>query len=171
MKIEVVDHAGDPGVAAYSSSLQALGMAHEILQHDEIRDFRHALEIMPLELADCVPTLLTMADGVPLVVVVRGDRKADFKFLKKTLAIKDLRMATPAEFTALTRLPVGTARVFNPGLRTVLDSSLLEREFAIGGSGSFCYSIRYRCADLHRIPGGEFLDVAGPGTRRRLSEH
>lgn len=165
MEIECVGEASDPGVAAYCRRLQALGIDHELLRHAEIRDFRAALKAMHLAAADCVPTLLTMADGVPLVAAVRGDRRADFKSLKKALGIKDLRMARPEEFTAITGLPLGAARVVNPGLRTVLDERLLEREFVVGGSGSFCYSIRYRCAHLHRIPDSAFMDLTGAGTQ------
>jgi prolyl-tRNA editing enzyme YbaK/EbsC (Cys-tRNA(Pro) deacylase) len=73
--------------------------------------------------------------------------------------VRDLRMATPEEFTQETGLPVGAARVYNPGMRTVLDTRLFEREYLTGGSGRFDRSVRVRTADLRRLPDSMVADV------------
>lgn len=92
-------------------------------------------------------------------MVIRGDIRADFKKIKKTFGIKNLRMATPEEFTELTGLPVGTARVYNPGMRTILATQVFEKEYLTGGSGRFDCSIKVRTSDLRKIPDGAVADI------------
>jgi prolyl-tRNA editing enzyme YbaK/EbsC (Cys-tRNA(Pro) deacylase) len=147
-------------VLAYCEALDRLGIGHQRIAHRPIRDYRELLAELRLTPAECVPTLIALADGAPLVIVLRGDHRVDFKGLKKRLAIGDLRLATPEEFAELTGLPPGAARVYNPGMRTVLEAQLLERDWATGGSGDFGCSIRYRTSDLLKIPGSELMEFA-----------
>ena len=80
--------------------------------------------------------------------------------MKKAFHVKDLRMATSEEFTKLTGLSVGTARVYIPGVQTVLDTKVFEKEYATGGSGHFDCSIRVKTADLRKLPGSAVVDMS-----------
>ena len=142
----------------YITQLEDLNIYHEIILHPETQDYRsviahiNRLSSDVITLSDCIPTLIMKSDGHFMAVVTTGDRKVDFRKVKNRLKIRDLRLATPTEFVAATGVPVGAARVYTPGLQTVLDKKIFEKEFLIGGSGNFCSSIRYRTKDLLNIP-------------------
>jgi prolyl-tRNA editing enzyme YbaK/EbsC (Cys-tRNA(Pro) deacylase) len=150
-------------VAAYCERLHALGIDARAVPHRAVRDYREVLEELGVTATDCAPTLLLMVDGQPLLVVLRGDQRLDFKGLKKTLRARDLRLARAAEFTAATGLEPGAARSHVPGVPVILDPSLFEREYLTGGSGDFGCSVRYRAADLIRLPGSRVVECTVPG--------
>lgn len=147
-------------VLQYSEQLKNLGIAHEIVEHPELRTPAEVVGYLGVRLADTVPTLILKADDAFVAVVRRGGTELDFKGLKKVLGVKDLRMATPGEFGDLTGLSVGAAQVYTPGIKTYLDRKLFEKDYLLGGSGSFTCSVRYRTEDLKKIPESEVVDLA-----------
>jgi prolyl-tRNA editing enzyme YbaK/EbsC (Cys-tRNA(Pro) deacylase) len=150
-------------VQGYCDTLTQLGIENAPVDHPSNRYIEKVLESLGLSFSDCAPTIIMSADGELLSVVIRGDTRIDFKKLKKILHIKNLRMATPVEFTELTGLPVGTARVYTPGVRTIIDEKVFEREYLTGGSGRFDYSVRIRTAHLTKIPDSIVEDVHKEG--------
>jgi prolyl-tRNA editing enzyme YbaK/EbsC (Cys-tRNA(Pro) deacylase) len=149
----------DDDLLTYSDRLTELGIEHTIVEHPASREIAGVLDHLGLTFADCVPTLVMRADGSYVAVVIRGDTRADFKKVKRALGARDLRMATPEEFGEATGLPVGAARVYNPGMRTVLDIRVFERDYLTGGSGRFDRSVRVRAADLRKLPDSLVADV------------
>ena len=149
----------DELVSDYIKALSELGIRAEIVEHPANRAIVDVQNYLHLTVADALPTLIMKADGQDLAIVIRGDFRADFKKIKKDNRIKDLRLATPDEFTALTGLPVGAARVYTPTVRTIIDNKVFEKEYLIGGSGRFDCSIKYTTADLLKIPGSVAADV------------
>lgn len=146
-------------VTAYSKSLKDLGIAHEVLEHPESSNIHEVLSFLKLPLPASLPTLVMQADGTNVALLIRGGDKIDFKIAKKHLGARNLRMATAEEFTTATGVPVGAARVYLPGFRTIIDPRVLEQEWLVGGSGDFGCSIRYKTADLKKIPGCEVLEM------------
>lgn len=150
----------DQNVRDYCTSLTELGIENEPLDHPASREIAGVLDSLGLSFSDCSPALIMKADDSFIGVVIRGDTRADFKKIKKAFNIKDLRMATPEEFTELTGgLPLGTARVYTPGVQTVLDTKVFEKEYLTGGSGRFDCSIRAKTSDLTKIPNSVVADV------------
>jgi len=140
--------------------LSELGIENSVLEHPVARNISDVLSSLKLSFSDCSPTLIMKADGNFLAVIIRGDTKADFKKIKKLLSIKDLRMANPDEVTSLTKLALGTARVYNPGVKTIIDRKIFEKDFLAGGSGAFDCSIRIRTVDLNKLPNSETVDIS-----------
>lgn len=149
----------DTNVQEYSKKLSELGIENEIVEHVETRKISEVLADLHLEFSDCVPTLIMKGDGRYVAVVIRGDTKADPKKIKEVLGISNLRFAIPEEFTEFTGLPLGAARVYTPGAETVIDLKVLEKEYLMGGSGAFNCSIKYKTADLNKIPGNKVFDI------------
>lgn len=147
-------------VREYCASLSELGVENTPLDHPESKEIKGVLDALGITFSDCVPSLIMKADGSPVVIVIRGDTRADFKKIKKALAAGDLRMASPDEFGEITGVPVGAARVYNPGVRTLIDKKVFEKEYLTGGSGRFDCSIRVKTADLGKLPDSEVLDVS-----------
>lgn len=149
-----------PDVKAYSQDLNNLGIENQIVDHPTLKAIKEVLYHLGLEFSDCLPTLIMKADDQFAAVVFRGDCKVDFKKIKKILHISDLRMATPEEFTHLTGLAIGAARVYEPSVNmTIIDKKILEKEYLTGGSGSFSSSIKYKTSDLSKLPNSLFEDI------------
>lgn len=143
----------DQNVQLYCNELTTLGIENKVLEHPTLKTKIDVLNYLHLNASDCIPTLIMKADDKFIAVALRGDCKVDFKKVKKEFGIKDLRMATPDEFTNLTHLPIGAARVYTPEVKmTVIDNKVFEKDYLTGGSGGFNYSINYKTSDLKKLP-------------------
>ena len=113
-------------------------------------------------LGSIVKSLIFLADGEPLLVLVAGDRRADVKRLRGELGLskKRMRIASPEEVLARTGFEVGGVPPVGhqAPLRTLVDASLARFEtlWAAAGSGHAVFPIAYR--DLLSVTGGEVLD-------------
>ena len=145
----------------YCNRLDRLHIAYTTINHPHLRQAGDILQLLGLGKEQSIPTLIMKADDSFIAVVLRGDTRADFRKIKRHLAVRNLRLATAAEFKALTGLPPGAAQVYNPGLTTLVDERVFEQDQVMGGSGVFDCSIRYRSADLKKIPGVQVIDLAG----------
>jgi tryptophanyl-tRNA synthetase len=144
----------------YRKLLDEVGIANEIVTHSSTRHIDKVIEELGITLADTLPTLVANADGRFIALIARGGRKINFEKVKAQLHVHELRMATPEEFIKQTGLPVGAARVYLPNMETIIDPSVFEQEYLTGGSGRFDCSIRYKTADLKKIPGVKVVDLA-----------
>ena len=142
----------DKKVLEYSETLKKLGIEHKFAEHPELKTPLEVQSYLGLTLADGLSTLIMKADNEFVALIRRDDCQLDFKKIKKILGIKKLEIAKPDEFVKLTGLTVGTARVYNPNLKTILDKKLFEKEYLTGGTGSFICSFRYKSDDLKKIP-------------------
>lgn len=155
---QLLDNTAD--VSRYTAELTKLGIENTIVNHPAAREIAAVLKYLHLAFSDCMPALIMKGDGQYLSIVLRGDTKADFKKIKTTLAIRDLRMATPDEFTNLTGLPIGAARIYTPGVETIIDKKVFEKDYLTSGSGRFDCSIRYKTADLEKIPNSRTANIS-----------
>jgi prolyl-tRNA editing enzyme YbaK/EbsC (Cys-tRNA(Pro) deacylase) len=113
-----------------------------------------------LTLADGLSTMLMKAGDEFIVILRRCDTRLDSKKLKKVVGTSKVRMANPDEYSELTAsLPLGAARVLNPGLTTYLDEQLFETEYLTSGSGSFTCSVTVRAEDLKKLPDSHVADI------------
>lgn len=148
-------------VLLYCRKLTELGITNEKLEHPELKGKIDVLEYLNLTFSDCIPTLIMKADDKFIAIVLRGDCKVNFKRVKKEFNIKNLRMATSEEFTKLTHLPVGAARVYVPEANmTIMDNKVFEKEYLAGGSGSFDCSINYKTSGLRKLPNSITADIS-----------
>jgi prolyl-tRNA editing enzyme YbaK/EbsC (Cys-tRNA(Pro) deacylase) len=109
-----------------------------------------------------VKSLVFLADGEPLLVLVSGDQRADVKRLRAALWLskRRLRIAQPEQVLELTGFevggvpPVGHRRP----LRTLVDRNLgrFATVWAAAGSGNAVFPIGYE--QLVAVTGGEVMD-------------
>ncbi|MDP3994576.1 MAG: tryptophan--tRNA ligase, partial [bacterium] len=147
-------------LSKYSQKLKALGLEHEILEHPESKKVDQIQNYLNLAMSDVSPTLIMKADKRNVAIIKRGDCKIDYEKVKRLLGALELRMADKDEFKALTGVPIGAARLYNPGFETLIDEKVLEKEYIVGGSGTFSNSIRYKTSDLTKIPESEVVDIS-----------
>lgn len=159
----------DQKVKDYSQSLKKLGIGHEIAEHPSLKTPTEVQGYLGLTLADGLSTMIMKADDEFVSVIRRDDCRLDFDKIKKAVVVKTIRMANPEEFRRVTGMPLGAARVVNPGLRTFLDQRLFEKDLLTGGSGSFECSIRYKADDLKKIPNSQVADlIEGDNGKKRV---
>jgi prolyl-tRNA editing enzyme YbaK/EbsC (Cys-tRNA(Pro) deacylase) len=110
-----------------------------------------------------VKSLIFLADGAPLLVLVAGDQRADVKRLRAALGLskRQLRIAQPAEVLQHTGFEVGGVPPVGhtPPLRTLIDRTLgrFAIVWAAAGSAHAVFPIAYD--QLVTITNGEVLDV------------
>lgn len=147
-------------VQAYSNQLKDLGIEHQYIEHPEFKSPEVLQLYLHDSLAGACPTLIMKADRDFVAIVKRGDTRLNSAKIKKILNVSSLRLATAEEFTRLTGLPIGAARVLNPNLLTLLDRHLFDQEYLNGGTGSFTFTFKYKTKDLVKIPKSMVVDIA-----------
>jgi len=151
----------EPHVQSYSKQLNKIGLHHEIVEHPHLVTVEDVLKYCKLTFADGASTLIFKVDDGYVAVIRRDDCKVDLKKLQSILKTKLLRMATNEEFSSLTGLPPGAARVYIPEVvRTFIDKKVMERTFVQAGSGSFESSIQYQTKDLTKLPNSMVADIS-----------
>lgn len=122
-------------------------------------------------LGSIVKSLVFLADGAPLLVLVSGDQRADVHRLRAALGLskKRLRIAQPAEVLARTGFEVGGVPPLghNQGelqsqgaaVRTVIDRTLARFDvvWAAAGNPNAVFPVAY--GQLVAITGGEVMDL------------
>ncbi|MBI4226324.1 tryptophan--tRNA ligase [Candidatus Roizmanbacteria bacterium] len=151
----------DSKVLEYSDQIKKLGIENTILEHPTSKNIDEVVSSLALTRSDSAATLIMKADDEFVAIIRCDDCKLDNKKVKKNLGIENLRIATAEEFTKLTGLQPGAAIYFNPSIKkTLIDKKVLEKEYIVGGSGSFSYSIKHKTKDLIKIPGSQIVNVA-----------
>ena len=119
----------DEKVKQYSEELKRLGIEHKIFEHPQLLTVEEVQSYLGKTVKDACATLIMKADDHFVAVVRRGDIKLDFEKLKKLLGVSNLRLASGEEFTKVTNNPVGTAKVYNHGIKTYLEKSIFEKDY------------------------------------------
>lgn len=146
-------------IQQYSQTLADMGIAHEVVDHPKLQTPPDVQHYLGLTLADGLATMIMKAADSFIVVIRRCDMRLSSKKVKKLVGSK-LRIASPEEFTQITGLPIGTARVYVPGLPTYLDENLFQKDYLTSGSGSFTCSIRVKSEDLKKLPNSQVVAIS-----------
>jgi prolyl-tRNA editing enzyme YbaK/EbsC (Cys-tRNA(Pro) deacylase) len=110
-----------------------------------------------------VKSLIFLADGAPLLVLVSGDQRADLKRLRATLGLskRRLRIAQPSEVMEFTGFEVGGVPPVGhtPPLRTLIDRTLSRYDtvWAAAGNAHAVFPITY--VRLVNVTRGEAMDL------------
>lgn len=119
-------------------------------------------------LGSIVKSLIFLADGVPILVLVAGDQRVDIKRLRGILGLskKHLRIAQPDEVLAHTGYEVGGVPPIGHAIpmRTLVDRTLsrFEQVWAAAGSSQAVFPIPYQ--QLVAMTGGEVVDLVEGST-------
>ncbi len=148
-------------VKEYGDQLKKLGIENKILEHPASKSIDDVVRSLGLTRSDSAATLVMKAGNEFVAIIRRDDGRLDTKKVKNLLGVDNLRIATDEEFIKVTGLTPGAATYYNKNIsKTLIDEKILEKEFIVGGSGSFSCSIRHKTSDLVKIPGSEIVDVS-----------
>lgn len=146
------------------AELKRAGIAYEIIKHLPIKTVEEGLNFLGIEPADGVSTLIFRTDKGFFAVLRRDDHQLDFTKLKEVLGVDTLSLASDQEIIEQTGAAKGATPLLS-GLRTVMDKSVLEREYVYGGTGSFEHDLKIKPNDLQRMTEADCQDVI---KRRRV---
>jgi prolyl-tRNA editing enzyme YbaK/EbsC (Cys-tRNA(Pro) deacylase) len=112
-----------------------------------------------------VKSLIFMADGVPLLVLVAGDQQVDSKRLRAELGLskRQLRLARPEEVQEFTGFEVGGVPPLGhrQPLHTLIDRSLSRFEMVWAAAGNSHAVFPIHITQLVSITGGRLIDTGG----------
>ncbi len=135
----------------------------------EIRTFKEsthnaalAAQELGVELGQIANTILLLVDAAPVVVVISGDRRIDFKKVKELRGGKKVRMAGPDDVVAHTGFAVGAVSpvALPPGLPVYLDTSLGRFGTIYPAAGEMNNMFQTTPTELAALTGGAESDLA-----------
>lgn len=147
-------------VSYYSDTLKILGIEHTIYEHPYMVNPVEVQSFLGETVADCVASLVMKADDRFIVLLKKGDDHINFKKVKKTLKVGNLRFATKEEFEEITHLPFGSARPYIADLTIYIDQRVFDKPYLNGGTGSFEVTFKYKTQDLKNIPNSQIIEAA-----------
>ncbi len=172
---DVTNEAPASPVERVRNTLEAVGLASGLVRELPVdtSTAEAAALAVGAPVGSIVKSLVFLADGAPLLVLVAGDRRADVKLLRATLGLSKsrLRIAQPGEVLALTGFevggvpPVGHERA----VRTLIDRTLgrFAKVWAAAGTPHAVFPIEFE--RLVAITQGEVMDlVEGEGEKGQL---
>lgn len=144
---------GDAVYAQIVAGLEEKKMAFENYEHAPVKTSEEAAAVRNTPLHEGAKALVLYADNKPVMVVVAGDRKLDMKAFKTLYKIKDLRMGTPEEVTAVTRVTIGAVPPFGHlfNIPLYVDASLRNNTHVSFNAGLHTRSIRMKAADYEVV--------------------
>ena len=143
--------------------LEARGYRGEVRTFGEsTHNAELAARELGVELGQIANTILLLVDGAPVVVVISGDRRIDFKKVKALRGGKKVRLAGPDDVVTHTGFAVGAVSpvALPAGLPVYLDRSLRRYGTVYPAAGETNNMFRTTPGDLLRVSGAEEADLA-----------
>jgi len=142
--------------------LKHSGLTIEVMELSESsRTAALAAEAVGSPLGAIVKSLVFMADGRPVHVLVSGDKRADYKKLEKILKAKRVKIANADQVREVTGFAIGGVPpvAHKAKLLTLIDKNLgrFEGLYAAAGSPRAVFPISYET--LVEITEGQVADV------------
>ncbi len=142
--------------------LKSCGLTIEVMEMAEsTRTAAMAAEAVGAPLGAIVKSLVFLADGEPVLVLVAGDKRADHKKLEKLLKARRVMIADADQVREATGFAIGGVPpvAHKAELPILIDRSLerFEELYAAAGSPRAVFPISYQT--LLEITGGQLADV------------
>lgn len=126
----------------------------EQIEHEHVRTSDEAARIRGMSLDEGAKAIVLKAKGRNneysfIQCVVPGDRKIDFKTVRKLLGLKSISLATPEEVLEITGCTIGSVPPFGPlfGINTYADEVLSGKDKIVFSAGTHNDSIRMAASD------------------------
>lgn len=144
--------------------LKHCGLTIEVMELAEsTRTAALAAEAVGSPLGSIVKSLVFLADGKPVLVLVAGDKRADHRKLEKILKAKQVTIADADQVREATGFAIGGVPpvAHRTKLPTLIDKNLgrFETLYAAAGSPRAVFPISYEA--LVEITEGQLADVTG----------
>jgi len=130
----------------------------QILEHKEWgKESQAVSKALGLPLADILKALLCFSEEGPILAFILGENRLDLGKVEKILRA-NVRLGRAKEVEGL-GFTVGGIPALGSGIRSLVDTRVLKREFVVGSAGSPYLGIRLKPADLVRLNGAVVADL------------
>ncbi|MGD8775666.1 MAG: YbaK/EbsC family protein [Syntrophobacterales bacterium] len=123
-----------------------------------------AAQALEVEVGQIVKSVIFLADGQPVLVLMSGDMNVDTKKLKKLLEVKKVRMADAETVLKVSGYPVGAVPpvAHRQAMPTYMDESLnrFSKIYPAGGTTKNMFATTF--AELSRLSKAKIISVAAP---------
>lgn len=142
--------------------LRANSINFEELDHEPVYTSEDAAKVRGLSVEAGAKSLLFKAKDKFVLVVLSGSKRVDSKKLKRLLAVKEIRFATPAEVNNKMGCIVGACYPFGSiaHLQTYLDKSLLNQSSISFNPGIHNKSIKIKLSDYLAVENPHKVDIS-----------
>ena len=157
-----MDERGASEVRAF---FEARGLSKEIHSFDEsTHNSELAAQTLGVKVGQIAKTILLIVDESPVIVVISGDRRVDFKKVKALRGGKKVRLGGPEDVVAHTGFKVGAVSpvALPDGIPVYQDLSLRRFETIYPAAGETNNMFVTTPAELLSITSARELDLARP---------
>lgn len=126
---------------------------------------RDAAAAIGCELSQIVKTLVVVADGAFVLVLIPGDERLDERAVAAALDAQDVRVATTPEVVQATGFDPGGVAPFprRPGIRALIERSLFRHEIVWIGAGTPSHVAGLAPGELARLADAAAVDLHAHG--------
>lgn len=130
--------------------------------HPPVRTSEEAAKIRGTPIESGAKALVFRSEGKFFMVVIAGDKKVEFKKIKKVIKSQKCSLATPEEVLKITGCEVGSVPPFGNlfGIPVYLDKSLLRSTTINFNAGKHGTSIAMSVEDYQKVVKPTIVDVA-----------
>ncbi|MGW8223426.1 MAG: YbaK/EbsC family protein [Syntrophobacteria bacterium] len=151
------------GVAEVRQFLTTHGLEARIHTFAESTENAYlAAQALGVELGQIVKSVIFLADGEPVLVLMSGDMNVDTNKLKKLLSVKKVKMADAETVLKVTGYPVGAVPplAHRQAIDTYLDESLnrFAKIYPAGGTTSNMFATTFE--ELFSLSKAKVINVA-----------
>ncbi len=153
------------GVGEVRDFLSAHGLETDIHSFDESTENAFlAAQALGVELGQIVKSVIFLADGEPVLILMSGDMNSDTKKLKRLLGVKKIRIADAETVLAVTGYPVGAVPpvAHRQAMPTYIDESLgrFSQIYPAGGATNNMFVTTFD--QLLQLTKAQIINVAKP---------
>ena len=153
-------------VERVSAALRAAAVDARIEQFEEgTPTARDAARAVGCELSQIVKSLVLVADGAYVLVLVPGDRRADEGAVAETLGVERVRIAKAEEVVRATGFEPGGVAPFpqRAVTQTLMDRSFFQHDVVWVGAGTSAHMAALPPGELQRLTKARTVDLGGRG--------
>ena len=123
-------------LAELQALLETRGAAYQLLVHaSNLASAEDGADSGLGLLEEMAPTFILRSKAGYFAAILRGDTRLSYKKIKHEFGLKDISLTSPEEVEQLTGARVGYVPLINPGMKTIMDGRLLEKQIVYGGTG------------------------------------
>jgi prolyl-tRNA editing enzyme YbaK/EbsC (Cys-tRNA(Pro) deacylase) len=147
----------------YGESLESLLISknvwHRFIEFDEpVKTVEQAGRKVPVwKIAKSI--VMIDSDGNPLLAILPAKSRVSHRKIKKLLALKDVRLASPDEVLKHSAYPAGGVPPFNNITRVLVDPQVLVLETAIFGGGDVNKLVEIKTQDIIHTLDPKIADI------------
>jgi Ala-tRNA(Pro) deacylase len=142
--------------------LEDAGVEYRSVEHEPVYTSKEAAEIRDTSASMGAKALICSADEKPVLIVVPGNQKVDFREFKDLYNVADLHLLSPERVKELTGLEVGSIPPVGKAMDipSYYDTYFQEANEVAFNAGLHTFSIVMKAKDLIKIEQPIFGDFA-----------